>query len=52
MKHKNKLKRLEARRQAWEAIKTDAPGSRDGRKKLHKPSGGVLEYTKPGSLKR
>lgn len=51
MKTKNKLKKLKARQDEWEAIRTDGQGSRPGRKKNHKPSGGILEYTKPGSLR-
>lgn len=52
MKPKNRQKRLKTRQDAWETMKADSPGSGLNKKKIHKPSGGVLEYTKPGSLKK
>lgn len=51
MKPKNKIKRLKARIEAWEAIRVDGSSS-SKKKQNHKPSGGILEYTKPGSFNR
>jgi hypothetical protein len=51
MKQKNVRKRLQARQDEWESIKA-SDSAAPNKKTLHKPSGGVLEYTKPGSLKK
>lgn len=51
MKPKNVRKKLQARIDEWEmlkAVESKAPN----KKTIHKPSGGVLEYTRPGSVKR
>ena len=51
MKQSNVKKRLQARIDDWENLK--ATGSASPKKKtIHKPSGGVLEFTKPGSLRK
>lgn len=51
MKPKNVKKKLNGRIEEWEKMKAD--GSNSPKKKtIHKPSGGVLEYTKPGSLQK
>jgi len=51
MKPKNKVKRLKARIEAWEAIRVD--GHATSKTKInHKPSGGVLEFRKPGSFQK
>lgn len=51
MKHKNVQKRLKARQDEWETIKA-SESKGPNKKTLYKPSGGILEYTKPGSLKK
>lgn len=51
MKANNAQKRLKARQDAWEGLKA-ADSSGKNKKTIHKPSGGVLQYTKPGSLKK
>ena len=51
MKYKNKIKRLKARIEAWETIRIDG-GATSKTKKNHKPSGGILEFRKPGSFNR
>lgn len=50
MKQKNVQKRLKARIDGWESMKAEAGTAK--KKTIHKPSGGVLEFTKPGSLKK
>ena len=51
MKHNNVKKRLKARQDEWDNLKaSDSKGPK--KKTIHKPSGGVLEFTKPGSLKK
>jgi hypothetical protein len=51
MKQNNVKKRLQARVDGWEGLKV-ADSKAPNKKTIHKPSGGILEYTKPGSLKR
>lgn len=51
MKARNREKKLKIRQQSWDNMKPD--GAYGPKKKIiHKPSGGVLEYTRPGSLKK
>jgi len=51
MKPNNVIKRLKARTDEWEAMKASDSNS-PKKKTIHKPSGGVLEFTRPGSLKK
>jgi hypothetical protein len=51
MKTKNVQKRLNARISEWENLKA-SDSKAPNKKTIHKPSGGVLEFTKPGSLKK
>lgn len=51
MKPKNVRKKLNGRIEEWEKMKADSSNA-PNKKTIHKPSGGLLEFTKPGSLKR
>ena len=51
MKPRNVAKRLKARTDEWENLKA-SDSKAPNKKTIYKPSGGILEFTKPGSLKK